>query len=389
MNDETKFAYVKRLSALEKKNVSVETNTGYTLLIAHDKAVAEDDLSAYDALEAQKETLAASIANIQDIALSQKEIQSKLADIKKARKECLREQISAHEALGEALYGHYSDQFDGFFAASYAEILTVQERIQAEEEARAVADIDDASKNLFTRFISSVRASSRDIALRRLAGLLKKLYIKAGRIAEDAVTLLAESDSLDAGILSAIENCKDIQGTLADLAENETALSRDFEANIEALKDEGVIGFNLVPVRIAEINRQINAKTAEENTLAAKAGKAYLDTLLTEEGKSLKKADKEKTADPLVAEAAEIRNKIAQCKLSIDILDISGKIDGVAKTMRQGNERILDNQTKIKRLTEENSTLEVQIAEANEQRKELVTVKADWQKRLEALEGQQ
>jgi hypothetical protein len=401
MPGETKSAYIRRLSVLEKNSLSVETNIGYTLLNAHHKAVAEADLSAYETLENQKEMLAASIATIQDIALSQKEIQSKLSDIRRAKKDCMDKQVSAHEALGRALYEHYAAQSADFFAESHAEISLLYEKIATVEAACSEADIDESPKNLFTRFISSVRASSRDSTLRHLAGQLEKLYIKAGSAAVPHVTLLAESDSLDAGILPAFECYEEIQTALANLEERESALALDFEANIQALSDEGVIGLEMrqnpsiggfhiaaavIPAKIADINRQINAKTADENALAAKVGKTYTDTVLTDEGAELK-VKKEKIAVSLVAEAAEIRNEIAQCKLSIEILDVSAKIDGQAKIMRQGNERILDNHAKIKRLTEENASLEAQIAEANEQRKELAIGKDNLEKRLEALSG--
>jgi hypothetical protein len=407
MPDETRSAYIRRLSVLEKNSVSVETNIGYTLLNVQHKAVAKADLSAYADLEKQKEMLAASIATIQDIALAQKEIQSKLSDIRKAKKDCLHEQASAHEALGKALYEHYAAQIADFFAESHAEISLLQEKIAEIEAVRSEADIDESPQNLFTRFISTVRTSARDSTLRHLAGQLKKLYIKAGSASAPHVTLLAASDSLDAGILRAFESCKEIQAAFADLAERESALALDFETNMQALKDEGVIGLALgknppaggfhiaaavIPAKIADINRQINAKTADENTLAAKVGKAYTDTVLTEEGAEVKaandkKKNNEKIADPLVAEAAEIRNEMARCKLSVEILDVSAKIDGKAKIMRQGNERILDNHAKIERLTEENATLEAQIAEANEQRKVLATGKDDLEKRLETLAG--
>jgi hypothetical protein len=409
MPGETKSAYIRRISVLEKNSLSVETNIGYTLLNAHHKAVAEADLSAYETLENQKEMLAASIVTIQDIALSQKEIQSKLSDIRKAKKDCMDEQVSAHEALGKALYEHYAAQSADFFAESHAEISLLYEKITTAEAACSEADIDESPKNLFTRFISNVRASSRDSTLRHLASQLKKLYIKAGNAAVPHVTLLAESDSLVAGILPAFESYKEIQTALANLAERESALALDFEANIQALSDEGVIGLEMrqtpsiggfhiaaavIPAKIADINRQITAKTADENALAAKVGKAYTDTVLTEEGAELKaandkkkKANNEKIADSLLAEAAEIRNEIARCKLSSEILDVSAKIEGKAKIMRQGNERILDNHAKIKRLTEENAGLEAQIAEANDQRKELTIGKVDLEKRLDALAG--
>jgi hypothetical protein len=331
--------------------------------------------------------LAASIAAIQDISFAQKEIQSKLADIKKAKKEYLREQISAHEALGKARYEHYTARIADFFADFYADISLLQEKIAMEEAARSEADEDEPPKNLFTRFISNMRASTRDATMRHLAGQLKKLYAKAGGAAAPQVALLTASNSLDADVLSAFENCKELQAVFADLEERETALAADFAANIQALKEEGVTGVNLISVRIADINRQINAKTADENALAAKVGKAYTDTLLTEEGKALKKISKELETGSLLEAAAENRNEIARCKLSIEICEAAEKIDRKTKIMRQNNERILDNQAKIQRLTGENSSLAAQIAEADEQRKAFTAEKDDLEKRLKALAG--
>lgn len=363
----------KRLDQLQQQISAVEVEIGTDLFLSNDEAVSQHQ-EEFLSYQQRREELCSDIEEIRFLAERRQQFRNDADSLRQQMDSLSSNWTPLFEMLGSAIADSPNAIYDKEFDAFRESIAEMRHK---DKEARVALDnLKDqmANQSFMNRLLTQVQYTARNKAVSQLEKKLAQLYGKCGKAIFESGVLVApfEEGRLPEIVSEACSPCNELQVRANQLQEQMDNCQHHLEENRQALVDKGVVSDN-PDKRIKAINQDIDQEIQKQNDLCQACGHDFSAKYIDPEGEFLGEyaGGREEISARLQQIAGLKRDKVI-CGRKIQIIHLSGQIDGISKKIASFRATIADNEEKITSLQNRNQELEDKIAISQSEKEQLM-----------------
>lgn len=371
-SDKTTHELEKRLDHLHSLIADAEADIGKQLFLMKAEAVGQRQ-AEYDSFEEDRARLLSDIDQIRALADQRQAFRNDLDALRQQMEVLASSWPPLYEALGTAIADAPNALYDREFDSFREPIAELRRK---DNEARVALDnLKDqmANQSFMNRLLTQVQCTARNKAVSQMEKKLAQLYVKCGKSIFDSGVLAEPFDGgqLPDLVADACAGCSELKSKEGQLQGQIDACLQRLEENKQALEEKGVASDN-PDKRVKAINKEVDQELQRQRDLCQACGHDFAAKYVDPDGELLEPYPHDDDITPRLQQIARIRQDKVVCNRKIQIISLSGQIDGISKKIASFRSTIVDNEEKIASLQGRNNELEDKIAIAQAEREQLV-----------------